>query len=302
MRNKLINFIKKELTEVEEYVNITSKEKREDNEMKTKISIMGATFVACFLSIIICGLSEHSTYTHADAAGTIQTPENNDSDWLDPSILPNDHFNTSSGAMSAIGSTPESEETVNTETTEDTEIKESESETEEIIDTEIESEIPEIQPPTTDTTKPDLSQVVTDKGYYCVWGDFYLTETEWDLVCATVYCETGSTKEPFESKVMVATVIFNQFLDDNPYDNFPDTIKGVIYYKNGGNYSVVKSSKFKKVLKTKGWTEEVELAIKTALAENPYPRDLLYFRNSYYHKNFGVPYKKSGGTYFSTRN
>lgn len=150
---------------------------------------------------------------------------------------------------------------------------------------------------TNDTTE----NVETINDYYCTWGDFYLTEEEFELVCTTVMCETGSSKEPFESKVLVATVIFNQLLDNDIYDEFPNTIKEVIYYKNGGNYSVVNLYKFKRILKNREWTEEIENAIETALKNNPYPRDLLYFRTDYYH-TFGKPYKKCGNTYFSTRN
>lgn len=299
MKKKLINFIKNELTEVEEYVNVVSNEQRKDCFMRKNISVILATFVACILSVVVCGLSDNVERTNLSNA--VQTPSNNDnSEDVSISVLPNDHLYTSAGAMDVITNTV----VVNTEEI-DNKVDAEDIGTDKVGDTNSEEmEIVEIETPNIDSSvlpedssQIDFSQVETENGYYCVWGDFYLTQKEFELVCRTVFCETGSSAEPFESKVMVATVIFNQLLDNDPYDKFPNTIKGVVYFKNGGNFSVVLRNDFKKVR----WTDEIEEAVKTALVKNPYPRDMLYFRNKHYH-TFGVPYKKSGSTYFSTRN
>jgi hypothetical protein len=64
----------------------------------------------------------------------------------------------------------------------------------------------------------------TDR-YKCYWADFSLTESEYDLICTTVYCESGN--QDFDTQVMVALTILNRLESDL----FPDTVKEVIYSK-----------------------------------------------------------------------
>lgn len=114
-----------------------------------------------------------------------------------------------------------------------------------------------------------------------------LNKEERELLCRTVYCESGN--QSIETQEMVALTILNRIESDK----FPDTLHDVIYQKN--QYEVTTWNGFENY----EWTEQVEQAVENALIENRYPSDMYYFRNSYYH-SFGVPYMQSGGLYFST--
>lgn len=114
-----------------------------------------------------------------------------------------------------------------------------------------------------------------------------LNKEEKELLCRTVYCESGN--QSIEAQEMVALTILNRLESDK----FPDTLHDVIYQKN--QYEVTTWSEFENY----GWTEQVEQAVENALKENNHPSDMYYFRNGYYH-SFGVPYLKSGDLYFST--
>lgn len=115
----------------------------------------------------------------------------------------------------------------------------------------------------------------------------FLNNEEKELLCRTVYCESGN--QSIETQEMVALTIINRLESDK----FPDTLHDVIYQKN--QYEVTTWNGFENY----GWTEQVEQAVENALIENIHPSDMYYFRNGYYH-GFGVPYMQSGDLYFST--
>lgn len=137
---------------------------------------------------------------------------------------------------------------------------------------------------TTIVNKPVLQ---TDR-YKCYWADFSLTESEYDLICTTVYCESGN--QDFDTQVMVALTIFNRLESDL----FPNTVREVIYSK--GAYSVTNWSNFE----NRGWTDSVQEAVGYALEHNEHPKDMYYFRTKHYHK-FGKAYMKSDDLWFSTQ-
>ena len=121
---------------------------------------------------------------------------------------------------------------------------------------------------------------------YCEWGDFYLTVDEYNLVCTTVFCESGN--QDFDTQTMVCLTILNRYVN-----GFADNIRDVIYQKNA--YAVTSWSYFEE----RGWTKQVEDAVLYALQVNEHPSDMFYFRTKHFHK-FGKPYIKSDDLYFST--
>lgn len=121
----------------------------------------------------------------------------------------------------------------------------------------------------------------------CAWADIVLDETELDLLKTTVYCEAGN--QSLETQYMVALTILNRLAD-----GYASDLRGVIYQK--GAFAVTKWSNFEQ----RGWTEQVEQAVEMALQTNVHPRDMYYFRDSYYH-SFANNYKCSGSMYFSTQ-
>ena len=123
--------------------------------------------------------------------------------------------------------------------------------------------------------------------YECKWGDFKLNQEEFELFLTTVFCESGGEK--YDTQFAVACTILNRIYGPHHEDD----MKGVIYAKNA--FSVTKWPNFEE----RGWTESVKQACLDALEENPFPRDMYYFRINHYHK-FGKPYKKIGKVYFST--
>lgn len=131
-------------------------------------------------------------------------------------------------------------------------------------------------------------QVFQTDRYKCYWADFSLTESEYDLICTTVYCESGN--QDFDTQVMVALTIFNR-LESNL---FPNTVREVIYSK--GAYSVTNWKNFESY----GWTDSVQEAVGYALEYNEHPKDMFYFRTKHYHR-FGKEYIKSGDLWFSTQ-
>lgn len=127
----------------------------------------------------------------------------------------------------------------------------------------------------------------TDR-YKCYWANFSLTESEYDLICTTVYCESGN--QDFDTQVMVALTILNRLESDL----FPDTVREVIYSK--GAYSVTNWKNFESY----DWTDSAEEAVGYALEHNEHPKNLFYFRTKHYHR-FGKPYMKSDDLWFSTQ-
>ena len=121
----------------------------------------------------------------------------------------------------------------------------------------------------------------------CTWADIILDKSEMDLLRTTVYCEAGN--QSLETQYMVALVILNRLAD-----GYASDLRGVIYQK--GAFAVTKWSNFEQ----RGWTEQVEQAVEMALQTNEHPRNMYYFRDSYYH-SFANNYKCSGSMYFSTQ-
>lgn len=121
----------------------------------------------------------------------------------------------------------------------------------------------------------------------CAWADIVLNKSEMDLLRTTVYCEAGN--QSLETQYMVALTILNRLAD-----GYASDLRGVIYQK--GAFAVTKWSNFEQ----RGWTEQVEQAVEMALQTNVHPRDMYYFRDSYFH-SFANDYKQSGTMYFSTQ-
>lgn len=116
---------------------------------------------------------------------------------------------------------------------------------------------------------------------------YTLSESDFKLVCRTVYCEAGN--QDVKTQEMVALTILNR----KNSNKFPNTIKGVVYQKNA--YAVTTWENFESYK----WTKQVEKAVNKALKKNNYPKDMYYFRTKHYHR-FGKPYIKSGDLWFST--
>ena len=121
----------------------------------------------------------------------------------------------------------------------------------------------------------------------CAWADIVLDNSEMDLLKTTVYCEAGN--QSLETQYMVALTILNRL-----NVGYASDLRGVIYQK--GAFAVTKWSNFEQ----RGWTEQVEQAVEMALQTNEHPRNMYYFRDSYYH-SFANNYKCSGSMYFSTQ-
>lgn len=121
----------------------------------------------------------------------------------------------------------------------------------------------------------------------CAWGDIVLNKSEMDLLRTTVYCEAGN--QTLETQYMVALTILNRLAD-----GYASDLRGVIYQK--GAFAVTKWNNFEQ----RGWTEQVKQAVEMALQTNEHPRNMYYFRDSYYH-SFANNYKCSGSMYFSTQ-
>lgn len=121
----------------------------------------------------------------------------------------------------------------------------------------------------------------------CAWADIVLDKSEMDLLRTTVYCEAGN--QSLEAQYMVALTILNRLAD-----GYASDLRGVIYQK--GAFAVTKWSNFEQ----RGWTDQVEQAVEMALRANEHPRNMYYFRDSYYH-SFANDYKCSGSMYFSTQ-
>lgn len=125
--------------------------------------------------------------------------------------------------------------------------------------------------------------------YYIPWAETWITLDEFKLIAKTVQCEAGN--QSIECQRLVAVCIINRLCSDL----FPNTVEGVIYQP--GAFEVTTLSKWA----TSTYDDDSELATFYAVATYSYePRDLFYFRDSYYH-SFGARYKADGKMYFSTQ-
>lgn len=121
----------------------------------------------------------------------------------------------------------------------------------------------------------------------CAWADIVLDKSELDLLRTTVYCEAGN--QSLETQYMVALTILNRL-----NVGYASDLRGVIYQK--GAFAVTKWKNFEQ----RGWTSQVEQAVEMALQTNEHPRNMYYFRDSYFH-SFANDYKRSGTMFFSTQ-
>lgn len=136
---------------------------------------------------------------------------------------------------------------------------------------------------------PEPEEIIPPEVLYeCKWGNFALTEEEFDLLCRTVYYESGA--EPYNGQLAVAWAVPNRLTSKR----FPDNLQAVIYAK--GAFSVTRRDDFE----ISKYGETTVNVVLEALEHNDiHPRDMYYFRNAHYH-TFGHPYKKIGKIYFST--
>lgn len=128
--------------------------------------------------------------------------------------------------------------------------------------------------------------VNASQSYICEWLDTEISQEDFELLCRTTFCEAGN--QDFETQKMVCLTILNRLKSNK----FPDTIHDVVYSKNA--YEVTTWGDFE----SREWTEQVELAVLSALEENNHPEDMFYFRTEHFH-TFGENYIKSDDLYFS---
>ena len=112
------------------------------------------------------------------------------------------------------------------------------------------------------------------------------TISDFDLMYRVCMAEDSD----LEGQEAVATVILNRVYCE---DKFPDTVEGVITQEK--QFSICSSDE--------RIPEDVKYVVCFALLkhgtiEQEIPRSCYYFRAGHYH-NFGIPYKKIGGNYFS---
>lgn len=128
--------------------------------------------------------------------------------------------------------------------------------------------------------------------YYIEWLDTEIFKEEFELLCRTTYCEAGN--QDLETQTMVCLTILNRYANKD-IEAFQGSLHDVVYGKNA--YQVTTWDDFE----TREWTEQVEVAVRNAMAYNNHPSDMYYFRTEHYH-TFGQPYMVSGALWFSTQN
>ena len=136
----------------------------------------------------------------------------------------------------------------------------------------------------TETTTQE--ETTTESKIRCEWLGTEFTQSEYELICRTVYCEAGN--QDMKTQSMVCLTILNRLAN-----GYADNVTDVIYAKNA--YEVTTWEDFE----SRTWTTQVEEAVNWALMENGHPSDMYYFRTNHYH-SFGKAYMKSDDLYFST--
>lgn len=126
--------------------------------------------------------------------------------------------------------------------------------------------------------------------YYIEWLDMEISKEDFELLCRTTYCEAGN--QDLETQTMVCLTILNRYANED-IEAFQGSLRDVVYGENA--YQVTTWIDFE----SKEWTEQVEQAVRNAMACNNHPTDMYYFRTEHYHP-FGQPYKVSGDLLFST--
>lgn len=141
-----------------------------------------------------------------------------------------------------------------------------------------------------DTESQIETEVETEKEptYFCEWMGVEISQSDFELLCRTTYCESGN--QTYDTQVMVCLVILNRYAA-----GYSDTIHGVVYQP--GAFAVTNWKDFEH----RSWNEKTEKAVIEALKENNHPTDMYYFRTGHYHK-WAVDYMKSDRMYFSTKN
>lgn len=130
---------------------------------------------------------------------------------------------------------------------------------------------------------------VVDNRKFCSWGNLYITQADYELLCRTTYCEAGN--QPQETQIMVALTILNRLASGR----FGEDMTSVVYSPNA--YEVTEWVDFE----CRTWNEQTQIAVDIALQTNNHPRNMYYFRTLHYH-TFGKEYKKSNDLWFSTEN
>ena len=143
----------------------------------------------------------------------------------------------------------------------------------------ISDEMPQIQ-------QKEVEVVQRQQGYSCEWLGTFISQEDFELLCRTTFCEAGN--QDFETQKMVCLTILNRVKSEK----FPYTIHDVVYGRNA--YEVTTWADFE----SKEWTEQVEMAVLSALNKNNHPSDMFYFRTNHFHA-FGKKYIKSDDLYFS---
>lgn len=128
--------------------------------------------------------------------------------------------------------------------------------------------------------------------YYIEWLNKEISKEEFELLCRTTYCEAGN--QDLETQTMVCLTILNRYANED-IKAFQGSLHDVVYGNNA--YQVTTWDDFE----SREWTEQVEQAVRNAMATNNHPADMYYFRTLHYH-NFGQPYMISGDLWFSTEN
>lgn len=118
--------------------------------------------------------------------------------------------------------------------------------------------------------------------YYIQCG---LSNEDFEFLCRVV---TAESSDNYAGNVAVACVIFNRV--DN--ENFPDTVIDVL--TELGQFSTVRQGECNTET-----TDETRKALVEAYLNRPLPTNVLYFR-AYYYFNWGTPYAKIGGNYFTS--
>lgn len=133
---------------------------------------------------------------------------------------------------------------------------------------------------TADLIKPQVPEIVLEEPIIEVYIPRF-SDYEISLLERVTMSESGN--QPFDCQVAVAQTIINR-LDSG---RFGDSIYSIVYeqhqYSTGNNGAP---------------TDSVKSAVYTAVNNPPYPSNMVYFRESYYH-TFAVDYQIFGVLYFS---
>lgn len=149
-----------------------------------------------------------------------------------------------------------------------------------------ENDVDVVEASNTENDIPDITQVIQGKIVYEVCGRNFseLTNDEYSLLCQIVAAEAGT----YNSREMVAEVILNR------KEITGKSIMDIVYEEN--QFEPVSNG----ALWTASVTPEIKDAVNDALQTVHHPKEMLFFRNNYYHDMATTePYTSDGNTYFS---